>query len=108
MTFFTIIQVLHEEYKKYRNSDRQIALRYLKKSLTQAQQEFINEMFFDEDTNKYQQYAQIDKYDERGLELERYKIVEKGKEYNLYEGCVEYNLLSYSYKFFNDKVRDTK
>lgn len=103
MTLFTVIHVLYGEYKKYRHSDEQVALRYLKNSLTQDQLNFIDEVFFDKESNRYQQFRSIDKYDERGLELERHKIIEKGNEYNLYEGVYSYNLFSYSLKFLNNK-----
>lgn len=104
MVLFTMIQESYKKYTNYRNSDKQVALRYLNKSLTQDQQEFIDEIFFDKEKNKYKEYAKIDRYDERGKILEKHKVVEKGDNYDD-EWMYSYILLPYSQEFFNQKKK---
>ncbi len=108
MVLFTVIHEACKRYMDYRDSDQQVALRYLKQSLTEDQQKFIDEVFFDEGKNKYKQFGRIDVREERGLELERHKIVEKGEKIGIEfkeDGedvdTYSYNLLSYSLKFLN-------
>ena len=105
MVLFSIIHESYKKYINYRNTDKQVALRYLKKSLTRDQQEFIDKIFFDAEKNKYKQFGRIDELEERGLELERHKIVEKGDKIDIdlrkNESTYSYNLLSYSLEFLN-------
>ena len=105
MVLFTVIHESYKKYTNYRNTDKQVALRYLKNSLTQDQQEFIDEIFFDAEKNKYKQFGRIAINNEKGKELEENNVVEKGG--NCYDGQDEwvynYNLLSYSLEFFNKK-----
>lgn len=111
MILFTLI---HEFYKlcirlyvNHRDSDKQVALRYLKKSLTPDQQKFIDEKFFDKENNKYHQFAKIERLDGRGKELERNKVVEiTDANIDIYQHS--YNLLSYSLEFFNQKKENKK
>lgn len=102
MVLFTVIHESYKKYTNYKNSDKQVALRYLNKSLTQDQQEFINEKFFDKEKNQYVQFSKIFRLDGRGNELEKNKVVKKVDE-NIDYNEFSYNLLSYSLEFFNNK-----
>lgn len=101
MVLFSIIHESYKKYINYRNTDKQVALRYLKKSLTRDQQEFIDKIFFDAEKNKYKQFGRIDELEES----ERHKIVEKGDNIDIdlkkNESTYSYNLLSYSLEFLN-------
>lgn len=102
---FTVIHVAYKKYENHKNSDEQVALRYLTESLTQDQQDFLDEKFFKKECNKYQQFGKIEENDERGGELERHKIVEKGKKRDDDYGTYSYNLLSYSLKYLNKNIK---
>ena len=75
MVLFTVIHESYKKYTNYRNTDKQVALRYLKNSLTQDQQEFIDEIFFDAEKNKYKQFGRIAINNEKIMLSKRVVIV---------------------------------